>query len=283
MRDFSRRGVIGLLGGAAAMWPLAARAQPPAMPVVGFLSGESSDQFADRVRAFRQGLNQASYVEGRNVAIEYRWAKGQNDRLTALAADLVRQKVTVIAVISGIPATKAARAATTDIPIVFQTAADPVELKLVASLNRPGGNVTGVTTLNVEVGPKRLELMRELLPTATVLAFLSNPTNPIITESTARNAQAADRKLGFKLHVLHASAKGDFEAIFATLRQLQVDGLVIGSDGFFNARSEQLGALALRHAVPTIFQYRDFTAAGGLMSYGSSVAESPRLVGAYVG
>jgi putative ABC transport system substrate-binding protein len=279
----NRRAVMSMLGGAAVGWPLVVQAQQRTLPVVGFLSGESADLFADRLRAFRQGLNQAGYVEGKNVTIEYRWAEGQNDRLAALAADLVRRKVTVIAVISGVPAAKAARAVTTDIPIVFQTAADPVELKLVASLSRPGGNVTGVTTLNVEVGPKRLELMRELLPNATVLAFLSNPTNPIITESTTRNAQAAARKLGFDLRVLHASAEGDLDAAFASLHRLQAGGLVIGSDGFFNARSEQLGALALRYAVPAIFQYRDFAAAGGLMSYGASVAESPRLVGVYVG
>jgi ABC-type uncharacterized transport system substrate-binding protein len=278
-----RREFITLLGGAAAAWPVPARAQQPAMPVVGFLGSESRDLWADRLRAFRQGLSEAGYVEGRNVAIEYRWAEGQNDRLPALAADLVRRKVTVIAVISGIPAARATMAATTEIPIVFQTAADPVELKLVASLNRPGGNLTGVTTLNVEVGPKRLQMLQELMPAATIMAFLVNPTNPIIAESTTRYAQATARTLGLKLHVLHASAEGDFDAVFATLRQLQAGGLVIGSDGFFNARSEQLGALALRHAVPAIFQYRHFTAAGGLMSYGASVAEPPRLVGVYTG
>jgi putative ABC transport system substrate-binding protein len=277
-----RRAFIALIGGAAA-WPLTARAQQPAMPVIGFLGSVSRDRSVDRLRAFHQGLGESGYIEGRNVAIEYRWADGENDRLPGLAADLVRRKVTVIAAISGIPAAKAAKAATTEIPVVFQTAADPVELKLVESLARPGGNVTGVTSLSVEVGPKRLELLHELLPTATSAALLVNPTNPIVAESTTRDAQAAARTLGLRLHVLHASTERDFDAVFATLRQRQAAGLVIVSDAFFNTGSDQLGALTVRHAVPAIFQYRQFAASGGLMSYGTSLAESPRLVGVYTG
>jgi putative ABC transport system substrate-binding protein len=243
-----RRDVITLLGGAAA-WPLAARAQQAALPVIGFLGSESPDVWEARVGAFRQGLNETGYIEGRNVAIEYRWAEGQNDRLPALAADLVRRQVTVIAAPGSTPAALAAKSATATIPILLHTGGDPVGLGLVASLSRPGGNITGVSTLNVEVGPKRLELLHELVPTATIIALLVNPTNPN-AEILSRNAQAAARTLGLQLQVLHASTERDFDATFATAIQLQAGGLVIGADSLFTGRTGQLATLALRHAVP---------------------------------
>jgi putative ABC transport system substrate-binding protein len=252
------------------------------MPVIGFLNGGSPDLFADRVRAFLQGLSETGYFEGRNVAIEYRWAEGQYDRLPALAADLVRRQVTVIAAADGPSSARAAKAATTTIPIVFRIGSDPVAVGLVASLNRPGGNLTGVTTLNVEVGPKRLVLLRELVPAATVVAFLVNPTSPT-AEIISKAHEAAARTLGLKLHVLHASTDPDFDAVFATLVQLRAGGLVITPDVFFGSRSEQLAALTLRHAVPTIYQFRQFVAAGGLMSYGGSAADSYRQAGVYTG
>ena len=276
-----RREFIACLGGAA-VWPLAASAQQ-AIPVIGFLSSGSPAPYAHLVRAFRQGLSEAGYVEGRNVAIEYRWADDQNDRLPALAADLASRQVTVIAAPGSTPAALAAKAASTTIPIVFFTGANPVQVGLVASLNRPGGNLTGVTSLNVEVGPKRLELLHELIPTATVVALLVNPTNPPLAETLARDLQAAARSLGLQLHVLQASTEDDFDTVFANLVKLRVGGLVIGSDIFFVSRIEQLAALTVRHAVPAIFQYREFAASGGLMSYGGSLADSFRQVGIYAG
>jgi putative ABC transport system substrate-binding protein len=275
-----RRRFLTLLGSAAATWPVAARGQQPAMPVIGWFSGTSAQGYNAQLTAFQQGLQGAGYREGQNVAIEYRWADDQNDRLPELAADLVRRRVIVIAAI-GIPAALAAKAATTTIPIVFEMGADPVALGLVASLNRPGGNITGVTSLNVEVGPKRLELLHEVVPTATTIAFLVNPTNPN-AEIMSRDLQAAARSLGLQLHVLHASAERDFDTVFASLAQLQAGGLVIGTDSFIVSRREQLAALTLRHAMPAIFQYREFAAAGGLMSYGGST-ESHRQVGVYTG
>ena len=277
----NRREFITLLGGAAAAWPLAARAQQPVMPVIGFLNSASPDGYAVPVRAFRQGLKDIGYVEGQNVAIEYRWAEGQYDRLPALAADLVRRQVTAIAATST-PAALTAKAATTTIPIVFTTASDPMRLGLVASLSRPGGNVTGATQLNVEVGPKRLELVRELLPAATIIALLVNPTNPV-AETLARDLQAAARTIGLQLHILNASTEGDIDDAFANLAKLRAGALVVGSDVFFNTRSEQLGALTVRHGVPTIYQYREFAAAGGLMSYGGSITDSYRRAGGYTG
>jgi len=275
-----RREFITLLGGAAAAWPLAIRAQQTAIPVIGFLNGGSPD--ANRVAAFRRGLNETGYVEGHNVALEYRWAEGQYDRLPALARDLVRRQVSVIAATST-PAAITARAATTTIPIVFTTSSDPVELGLVASLSRPSGNVTGATQLNIEVTPKRLEILHELLPTANVFALLVNPTNPY-TEILSRNLQAAARSLGLQLHILQASTEHDFDAVFATLVKLRSGGLVIGGgEVFLDSRHGQLAALALRHAVPTIYQGRDFALAGGLMSYGGSTMDSYRVAGAYAG
>jgi putative tryptophan/tyrosine transport system substrate-binding protein len=266
-----RRDFITLLGGAAAVWPLAAHAQQAAMPVVGFLNSASAESFAPFVAAFRQGLSEAGYIEGRNVAVEYRWANEQYDRLPALAADLVRRQADVIA--ANQISVEAAKAATATIPIVFTTALDPVQLGLVAALNRPGGNLTGVTTLNVELLPKRIELLHQLSPTATDLALLVNSTNPS-AGALSRDAHAAARSLGLQLHILEASSESDFEPAFTKLALIRVGGLVIGPDPFFVGRSAQLAALALRHAVPAIFQFREFAAAGGLMSYGSSIRDT---------
>ena len=274
-----RREFITLLGGAAA-WPLAARAQQPAMPVVGFLNGASAWEFAHLAAAFRQGLSETGYVEGRNVLVEYRWAEGHYDRLPILVADLVRRQVAVIA--ANGPAAVAAKAATATIPIVFNTGVDPVELGLVASLNHPGGNLTGVTDLAQELGPKRLELLHELVPTATVVAVLVNPSYPG-AEILLRDLQVAARTLALQIHVLHASTEHELDTAFADLVQLRAGALVIGPDSFFNSRSELLAALTVRHAVPAIFQYREFAAAGGLMSYGGSIMDQYRLVGAYTG
>jgi len=277
-----RRQFITLVGGVAATWPLAARAQQGAMPVIGFLSSTPSETYGVRLRAFRQGLREEGYVEGQNVAIEYRWAENYEDRLPMLAAELVSRQVSVIAA-GGSPSSMAAKAATATIPIVFETAGDPVTLGLVASLNRPGGNLTGVTNLNVEVVQKRLELLREILPAATIVAVLVNPSAPAVTEQFMRALQAAAPALGMQLHFLHASTDRDLDTAFAALGQLRADALVIGPYLFFNSRKEQLGALSLRHAVPAIFIYREFVAAGGLMSYGANEEETYRLVGIYTG
>jgi putative ABC transport system substrate-binding protein len=279
-----RREFLTLIGGAAASsvsWPRPARAQQPALPVVGFLSSAFPGRDAGRLDAFRQGLNEAGYVEGRNVAIEYRWAEEQNERLPALAADLVSRKVAVIAVAGQVLGVLAAQAATRTIPVVFLTGADPVALGLVASLNRPGGNLTGVTTLGLELDPKRLELLHSVVPTATTLGALVNPTNPNAA-THARELQPAARALGFRLEMLHATSERDFDGVFARLAELRAGGLVIGTDGLFISRGEELGALAARHAVPAIFQFRSFAAAGGLMSYGSLV-EMYRQSGTYTG
>ena len=275
-----RRQFIMLLGGAAAAWPLAARAQQAAMPVIGFLNGGSSWEYAQMADAFRKGLGEIGYIEGRNVWIEYRWAEGRYERLPALAADLVRRQVSVIA--ANTPASPIAKAATTSIPIVFLTSADPVAAGLVASLNRPGGNLTGVAVLNVEVGPKRLELLHEAVPAASVVALLINPTHPT-AEAQSRDMQAAARSLGLQLHALHASTERDFDTVFARLVQLRAGALIIGADAFFINQSEQLAALALRHAVPAIATYREFVAAGGMMSYGGDLADSFRIMGVYSG
>jgi putative ABC transport system substrate-binding protein len=275
-----RREFIVTLGGAATGWPLAARAQQPAMPVIGFLNSASSARWAPFVAAFRQGLSEIGYVEGQNVAIEYRWADEQYDRLPALAADLVHHQATVIA--ANQISAEAAKAATTTIPIVFTTGVDPVQQGLVASLNRPGGNLTGVTTLNVELLSKRLELLRELRPAATIVAVLINPTSPS-AETLSKDAQTAARALGLQLHISEASAERDFDSVFATLSQRRASGLVITPDPLFVSRSEALAELALRHATPTVFEFRQFAAAGGLMSYGGSLADVYRLAGVYVG
>src|SRR5246127_1511559 len=274
-----RREFITLLGSTAATWPLAARAQQRAVPVIGFLSSTSPQVYAARLPAFAQGLKEEGYIEGQNVAIEYRWAGDHEDRLPVLAAELVHRQVTVIAA-GGSPSSVAAKAATATIPIVFEIASDPVTLGLVTSLNRPGGNLTGVTNLNVEVGQKRLELLRELMPAATNIAVLVNPSAPALTEQFIGNLQAAAPALGMQLHVVQASTDQDLDTVFAALR---ADALVVGPYLFFVSRREQIGALSLRHAVPTLFTYRKFVAAGGLISYGSNEAETYRLVGIYTG
>jgi ABC-type uncharacterized transport system substrate-binding protein len=280
-----RRAFLVLLAGAAAasiLCPLAARAQQSAMPVIGFLNSSSPDADGERVRAYRRGLSETGYVEGRNVTIEYRWADGQNDRLPSMAVDLVRRGVNVI-VTGGTPATLAAKAATTTIPIVFIISTDPVAAGLVASLNRPGGNVTGVTGLNVELAPKKLELLHELFPSATTLALLVNPTNPIAAENQSRSVAAAARTLGLQVHILHSSTEGDFDSVFARFAQTSAGALVIGSDLFFTSRSERLAALGLRHAVPSIYQFREFAEAGGLMSYGGSITDWGHQAGIQTG
>jgi putative ABC transport system substrate-binding protein len=252
------------------------------MPVVGFLNSTSLEGWAPFVAAFRQGLKETGYVEGQNVTIEYRWAEGQYDRLPSLAAELVQQKVTVIAATST-PAALAAKAATSTVPIVFTTGGDPIKMGLVASLRRPGGNVTGSTQLSVEVGPKRLELARELFPGATTVALLVNPANPLAA-TVSKDLQAVADTLGVRLHVLQASTEADFEAAFATAARLRAAALVIGSaDPWFNSHAAELGALALRHSVPAIYFRREFAAAGGLMSYGGSITDTYRLAGLYAG
>ena len=276
-----RREFITFLGSAAA-WPLAARAQQPAMPVIGYLGAQSPAAFASRLRAFRQGLGETGYVEGRNVAIEFRWAEGQHNRLSALAADLAGRRVAVIVAPGGAPAALAAKSATATIPIVFEMGADPIAMGLVGSLNRPGGNLTGVSSLNVEVTPKRLEILHESVPTAAVVAVLINPTSPT-ADSQLRDLQAAARALGLQLHVLHASTERDFDTVFVTLLQLRAGGLVVASDGFFGTHGEQLAALTVRHAVPAIHQSRDFSIAGGLISYGGNFVKSHRQAGVYTG
>jgi putative tryptophan/tyrosine transport system substrate-binding protein len=274
-----RRTFITLLGGAA-VWPLAGRAQQAAMPVVGFLHSSSPGGYASRAAAFRQGVNEGGYIEGRNVTIEYRWAEGHNDRLPELAADVVRRKVTVIAATTT-PAAFAAKAATATIPVVFVTAGDPVKLGLVASLNRPGGNLTGVTTSNVEVAPKRLEALHEIIPTATTFALLINSSSPTLAESTTRDVRASARTLGVKLHVVSATTDNEIDDAFASLAKLRAGGLVIGSDTFFTSRSERLASLALRYALPVVYEWREFAMAGGLISYGTDSRDAYRLAGIY--
>jgi putative tryptophan/tyrosine transport system substrate-binding protein len=276
-----RRELIALLGGAAAVWPLAARAQQPAMPVIGFLNGTSPEGYEPFLSAFRQGLSEAGYVENHNVAIEYRWAKGHYDRLPELAADLVHRGVTVIAATST-PANRIAKAATTTIPIVFTTSSDPVALGLVASLSRPGGNVTGVVTLNVELGSKRLELLREVVAADTAIVVLANPANPNF-EAQLTDLQTAARSIGQRIVVVTAETEGDIDAAFARLAQEQAGAILVNTDAFLFSRREQLAALAKRHAVPAIFDRREFAAAGGLMSYGGSVTDAYRLAGVYTG
>jgi putative tryptophan/tyrosine transport system substrate-binding protein len=279
-----RRDALTLLGGIAVESLLrspVANAQSTALPLIGFLGSESSELWTARLAAFRQGLNEAGYVEGRNVEIEYRWAEGRNERLPALAAELVRQRIAVLVVLGGTVSALAAKAATTTVPIVFRVAVDPVDAGLVASLNRPGGNVTGVTTMGADLGSKQLEMLHELVPAAKVMALLINPTNPSIALVQSRDVPAAAVKLGLQLHVLNASTEDDFDPVFAALKKLGAGGLVIGADTFLNARSEQLAALAVRHAIPTISPYRQFTKAGGLMSYGANIAAASRQAAAY--
>jgi putative tryptophan/tyrosine transport system substrate-binding protein len=266
-----RREFIAVLG-ATATWPLAARAQQPAMPVVGFVNAASADPYARMLSAFLKGLSETGYIEDQNVKIEYRWAQGEVDRLPALVADLVHRDVAVIA----------ATAATTTIPIVFETGSDPVQLGLVTSLNRPSGNVTGVAQLATEVAPKRLELLHEMIPKARIIALLADPTDRAIFENTTRGVKAAAGSLGLELHVLNVSADSDLDAVFPKLIELRAGGLVISGGQFFNSRSKQLAATALRYAVPTISPYVDLEA-NGLMSYGTSITDAYHLAGVYTG
>jgi len=275
-----RREFIVTLGGAAT-WPLAARAQQPAMPVVGFVNSGSPGPHAPNVAAFRRGLKEAGYIEGQNVAIEFRWAEGQNDQSASLVADLVRRRVVVI-VATSIAAALAAKAATTTIPIVFRIGGDPVGLGLVASLNRPNGNLTGVTSLNIEVGSKRLELLHELVPTATTVGILVNPTSPN-ADKTSKDLEAAAHTLGLHLHVLHARAERDLDAALASLVQVDAGGLAISPDARLTSQIEKLAALTTRYAVPSVHNLRSFVTAGGLMSYGGSFTDSFHQAGVYVG
>jgi putative ABC transport system substrate-binding protein len=279
----NRRDFITLLGGAAAARPLAARAQQPATPLIGWMSTYAPDAFGQHlVGALRQGLSAAGYTEGRNLAIEYRWADGQFDRLPTFAAEFVRRQVTLIAATGGGPSALAAKRTTNTIPIVVNVAADPVMMGLVASLNRPGGNLTGVTSLNTELVPKRMELLHEVIPPGVSMGVLVNPTGTDV-EAFSKNLPAAASAIGHQVRVLQASTERDFDDVFATLREQRIGSLVIGSDPFFNSHSEQIAALALRYAVPAIYQFGTFVAAGGLMSYGTSITEIYQLVGSYAG
>ena len=276
-----RREFITLLGGAAATWPLAARAQQAAIPVVGFLHYASPDTFAHIAEAVRRGLKEAGYVEGQNVTIEYRWADGHYDRLPALAAELVHRQVTVITA-GGNVAAQAAKAATAVIPIVFTSGADPVWSGLVASLSRPGGNLTGASFVAAELAVKRLEVIRELLPHARAVAMIVNPNYPG-AESEMAEVEAAGRGIGIQSHKLIAGDAPDIETAFETISQMRVDAFMVGTDGFFIARREQIAALAARYAVPGIYPFPDFPAAGGLSSYGASLADAYRQAGVYAG
>jgi ABC-type uncharacterized transport system substrate-binding protein len=278
-----RREFISLVGGATVVLPLAALAQQPAMPVVGFLNAATAENYARFVGEFRRGLNEMGFIEGQNVVVEYRWAEGHYERLPELATDLIRRRVTVIAATSTIAAL-AAKAATTTIPIVFTTGGDPVDLRFVASIARPGGNMTGATQLNMELGPKRLELLHQLLPNATVLALAVNPTNPALADVQSRDAQQAARTLGLQLRILPASNEAEFDKAVASLSQQGVGELVIAAgDSFFLNETAKLAAITVRHGVPAMFHGREFIAAGGLIGYGGSVADSYHLAGIYTG
>lgn len=280
--DMRRREFITLVGGATT-WPLVARAQQPAMPVIGFLNAAFAAGYPRPLSAFLKGLGETGFVDGQNVVIQYRWAEGHNDRLPAMAADLVRSQVTVIAATST-PAALAAKAATSTIPVVFETGGDPIKLGLVASLNRPGGNVTGAASLAVEVlSAKGLELLHELIPAGRLFGLLVNPTDPAAAEPQQRAVLSAARTLGLEVHVLNASNERDFDAAFAKLVELRASAMMISADAFFTSHSEQLAALAVRNALPAVYVRREFAMAGGLLSYGSDITDSYRLAGVYTG
>jgi len=278
-----RRDFIALLGGVAAAWTPVARAQQSAMPVIGYMNGGTRDEYSalQNADAFRRGLSETGYTEGQNITVEYRWANGQYNQLPAFAADLVSRKVTAIAA-TGTPAALAAKAATAVIPIVFETAGDPVKLGLVASLNRPGRNATGVTQLNAALVPKRLGLLHDLVPAATIIGLFVDPKFPG-AETQSRDTQEAARAVGLQIHILNASTEGEIDQAFADLIEFRAGALIVGSGNFFITRREQLAALASRHKVPAIYQYRLFVAAGGLMSYGASLTDAYRLAGIYTG
>jgi putative ABC transport system substrate-binding protein len=278
-----RREFITLFGGAAVAWPVAARAQQPAMPVIGFLNPASPESLPPFLRAFRQGLKDTGYVDGENLAIEYRWAEGQFDRLPALATELVRRQVAVIAATGGISSATAAKSATTTIPIVFMVGEDPVRLGLVASIARPSGNLTGINFFNSELVAKRLELLRELMSAVARVAVLVNPANAMNAKTTLTDVEAAARAIGLQIQVLHASNSREINAAFATVARDRPDALFVGNDVLFASRRVQLATLAVRHLVPTIYPQRDFVEAGGLMSYGASLTDTFRQVGVYTG
>jgi putative ABC transport system substrate-binding protein len=278
-----RRDVLGVLGVGAAMWPVLARAQQPTMPVIGFLHSASAAGFADLMSAFRQGLRESGYVEGQNVAIEYRWGEGHNERLPAMAADLVRRQVAVIVTPISTAAALAAKTATATIPIVFAIGADPVKIGLAVSLNRPGGNATGISDIGVQLAAKRLGLLQELLPKATRFAALVNPDNPFITESFITEVQAAAAAIGRQIEVVTASTNSDIDTAFVTFANKRIDAFLISPEALFVARRVQLQTLAARHAMPAIYHRREFAEAGGLMSYGSSFTDQFRQTGAYAG
>jgi putative tryptophan/tyrosine transport system substrate-binding protein len=277
-----RREFIGLIGSVAATWPLAARAQKTTTPLIGWLASGTSNGYAAFAAAFRQGLSETGYVEGQNVAIEYRWAEGQYEQLPALAADLVRRQVAVIAA-AGTSSAIAAKAATATIPVVFSTAFNPVEVGLVASLHHPGGNVTGVSNFAAVLVAKQFELLHELIPNSSVFGVLLNPTDPDISPYVTRDVQTAARTLKREIHILNASTEGQIDAAYSTFAQLRAGAVIIGADTFFVSRRDQLIALAARHAIPTVYFLREFVTAGGLMSYGSNQADFYRLFGVYVG
>ena len=277
-----RREFITLLGGAAAAWPVAARAQQPVTPVIGFMSGRSPAESEYLVKAFRTGLNELGYVEGRNVSVEYRWADGHYDRLPALAAELVGRRVAAIAATGGSVSGLAAKAATATTPIVFSSGGDAVKLGLVASLNRPGGNVTGVNLIFGALGAKRLELLRDLIPQATTIAMLVNLNYPSAS-TEVQETEAGARSLGLQLHVFNATVESEFERAFAAITAQRVAGLLVGDDPFLQSRRDKLVQLAANHAIPAIYFSRDFSDAGGLMSYGPSIIDAYRLVGFYIG
>jgi putative tryptophan/tyrosine transport system substrate-binding protein len=277
----TRRAIVAQLGSLALLGPATSRAQPT-LPVIGYLGAQSPASFASRIAAFREGLAELGFVEGRNVLVEFRWAEGQHDRLSDLARDLVARQVAVIVAPGGAPAALAAKSVTTKVPIVFEMGADPIAIGLVSSLTRPEGNLTGISSLNVEVTPKRLEIIHELMPTAARIAILVNPTSPT-TRSQLRSLEAPAQAFGLNLHIFHASTAPDFEGVFDTISQLKPDGLVVASDTFFATHSERMAALAVRHKLPAIHQSRDFAFAGGLMSYGGSFVESHRRAGIYTG
>jgi len=280
--DIGRRRFISAIGGAAAVWPRTALAQQTAMPVIGFLGSGSPGPYAPIVKGFRDGLGQTGFIEGQNVAIEYRWAEGQYDRLPALAAELVGRQVSVLFPNGGIPPALAAKAATTTIPIVFVMGSDPLKAAVVMNFNRPEGNVTGVSFLINSLGTKRVELLSQMVPKASTIGILANPTNPD-AEIETRDAQAAAQALGRKLLIVKAGAESDFEAAFATLTDQRAGALAVAGDPFFVAQRDQLLALAARHKMPAIYVVREYPAAGGLMSYGTSITDANRQAGVYVG